>query len=449
MRSFLSFALRIFYRQIEVVGLEDVPKEGEAAVIFAGNHPNSLIDPALIITQTERQIHFAAKDVLFRSAFLRLFLSSCGAVPIRRRTDHGGGPVDNSGTFDQLFAVLAQGKAIGIFPEGISHDEAQLAEMKTGAARIALGLADKHPDLPVFIVPTGLTYVHRKHFRSRVVVRFGAAIEIDKSWRTRKQDDERLASRELTDHIESGLRAVTINAPDWKTLNMLDTVRRLYQPPKIPLLNRVELARRFALGYEQVKQEPEIVGLAARATAYQERLEDSGLRDRHIRDTLSATRAAGTIINRLIWFFFWLPMAAPGVIIHAPIGILVGFAGRRLTPRRDVLATTKVMIGMVLEVAVYGALLFYGWWKFGRVGLAALALALPLTGVATVKVLERMASIRRLMMRSLRSLTLHREVEQLRLLRKQLQTQVIEAVDRYIPDDMERLYPQTDTKSSQ
>ena len=56
---FLRVVVRVFFRQIEVAGLENVPREGP--VIFAGNHPNSLIDPILIITSCGRKVHFAAK----------------------------------------------------------------------------------------------------------------------------------------------------------------------------------------------------------------------------------------------------------------------------------------------------------------------------------------------------------------------------------------------------
>src|SRR5262245_23090675 len=165
---FLQLLSRLFYRQIEIVGREHVPPDGP--VIFAGNHPNSLHDPMLIIAFAGRAVSMAAKDVLFKSRFMRFFLLNLGAVPIARRSDHGGGEsVDNQKAFDALFAILAEGRAMGIFPEGLSHDEAQLSRLKTGAARIALGVVDRHPDLVVRIVPCGLTYVHPKRFRSRVL----------------------------------------------------------------------------------------------------------------------------------------------------------------------------------------------------------------------------------------------------------------------------------------
>ena len=79
-----------------------------------------------------------------------------------------------------MFAVLGEGGAIGIFPEGLSHDEAQLAQLKTGAARLALGGAQRSTQ-PIQIVPCGLTFIHPKRFRSRVLVQFGPPIIVDAS----------------------------------------------------------------------------------------------------------------------------------------------------------------------------------------------------------------------------------------------------------------------------
>ena len=62
-RELVRLSAHIFYRRIEVVGLENIPKQG--AVIFFGNHPNSLLDPALITAFGERKVHFMAKEALF------------------------------------------------------------------------------------------------------------------------------------------------------------------------------------------------------------------------------------------------------------------------------------------------------------------------------------------------------------------------------------------------
>jgi 1-acyl-sn-glycerol-3-phosphate acyltransferase len=109
LRWFLRLIARAFFRQIEVVGLDNVP---DGAVLFAGNHPNSLLDPVLIITTCGRRVSFAAKDTLFKSRLLKLVLDGLGAVPIARRDDHGGGKgVDNDKAFEAMFTVLGRGEA--------------------------------------------------------------------------------------------------------------------------------------------------------------------------------------------------------------------------------------------------------------------------------------------------------------------------------------------------
>lgn len=130
MRAGLRLAARIFYRQIQVVGEENIAPEGQRAVMLAGNHPNSLLDPLLILATTDRIVHFAAKDVLFKNPLLRQVLHAVGAVAVARVQDHGPGGGDNSGAFGQLSQVLAGGGAMGIFPEGLSHDGAELSKLK-------------------------------------------------------------------------------------------------------------------------------------------------------------------------------------------------------------------------------------------------------------------------------------------------------------------------------
>ncbi|MCA9668799.1 MAG: 1-acyl-sn-glycerol-3-phosphate acyltransferase [Myxococcales bacterium] len=444
MRAFLRLVIRVFYRQVEVVGAEHIPQDGP--VIFAGNHPNSLIDPVMIVATAGRFVHFAAKDVLFRSRLLRVFLDALGAVPIKRRQDHGaddaGGQVDNSAAFDALFEVLARGGTMGIFPEGISHDASQLSRLKTGAARIALAMAKRHPELPVRIVPCGLNFIHRRHFRSRVLVQYGPPIEIDAERIAAHDADERAAARALTDDIDQAIRALTVNAPDWSTLRVLDGVRRLYQPPRIPLAHRVELARRFATVYERVRDEPEVVGLFGRVKSYLERLTDLGISDGDLSRPPRPGAALLGGLRQLWWLFVWLPLAAPGVILHAPIGILVGWSSQRFTPRKDVIGTTKLLVGVLMVLLIYAGLITTAALTWGLAVALATAAALPLSGFATIRVLERTASLRRLLTRVVRAFSLRREMAELKSERAALEEAVLDAVERHIPDDMQPLYPE-------
>ncbi len=438
MRAFLRASMRVFFRRIEVVGLEHVPREG--AVVFCGNHPNSLLDPALIIAFCGRIVAFAAKDVLFRSRFLRVFLDATGAVPIRRRKDHGGGAVDNADVFEALFATLAAGRTMGIFPEGISHDAAQLSKLKTGAARIALGTVDRH-GVPVRMVPCGLHYVNPRRFRSSVLVQFGEPIEVGQDRLEAYRDDPRAAAVRLTDELTVRLRGLTVNASDWEAVRVLDAVRRLYQPRDIALEARVELSRRFNQVYPSVHERPDVRRIYERVRDYQGRLDDLGVTDRALTAETQPLEIARRVMRHLVLMLVWAPLAAVGLLVHLPLIIAVRLTGPRLAPRKDVIATTKFVAGFLGIGAVYAGLAGLAWWWAGPwVALTTLCV-LPLTGHATLRVLERSRGLARGATTLLRLVLWRRHVAALRTERATLETEVIAAVQRYKPEDMVALFP--------
>lgn len=446
---FLRVVTRVFFRQIEVAGLEHVPQTGP--VLFAGNHPNSLIDPILIITTCGRKVHFAAKDTLFKGRLMRAVLRGLGAVPIKRRDDHDGaprdsspsgaspgsqpstgGPVDNDAAFSAMFAVLREGGAIGIFPEGLSHDESQLARLKTGAARLALGSG-----VALQILPCGLTFIHPKRFRSRVLVQFGPPITVEP---TRENTAQQV--RALTTDIETALRRLTINAPDWDTVRALDVVRRLYQPQEISIEDRVELARRFNAYYGEVAADPRVLSLMAKVRAYQQKLDELGLTDRELARDLSKLEVGARVMRHLSLVAFWLPLTVPGAPLHVPPLVFARFASAKLTPRKDVVATTKLLIGMLLVLLAYSATIGVLWWKGGFWWAALAAVILPISGIATLRVLDRLRLVRRGLGVLFRRLRFRREVHSLRREREKLVDEVIETVNAVKPAHVESLFPE-------
>jgi glycerol-3-phosphate O-acyltransferase/dihydroxyacetone phosphate acyltransferase len=431
----LRVATRVFYRRLEVVGLGNVPAEG--AVLFCGNHPNSLLDPILITAHCGRIVHFAAKDTLFESPILGVLLRQMGAIPVRRRMDHPDGPLDNDAAFAALHEVLLAGRAVGIFPEGLSHLDSQLAPLKTGAARIALGVARKAPERPVYLVPTGLVYFTRHRFRSSVLIQFGAPIRVDAS--ALDGADERTAARQITAQLEARLRALTVNAETWDTVRVLDAVRRLYQPEGLTLEERVELARRFNTVYPTVAHHPEVRDLYRRVRAYQRRLSAAGLSDDILKRELGVRDTAVRAAAHLALLLFWAPLSLIGAPLHAPLGLLFRLAGRAASPRKDTVATTKFVVGFLTMLVVYGALTGLAAWKLGAWPAVLTGLLLPLSGWAFVHVLGRIDALRHLVLTLVRVLRLRAEVAALRGERARLAADVTAAVDRFRPEDMEPL----------
>jgi len=137
----------------------------------------------------------------------------------------------------------------------------------------------------------------------------------------------------------------------------------------------------------------------------------------------------------------WLPLALPGVILHAPAGLLVSWTAPMLTPRKDVLAATKLLAGLLVVLASYGAgILWIAWAICVPAALLALA-ALPVTAYATLRVFDRSASLRRGLTTLVRLWSLGDEVAALRAERAALEEAVVRAVNRLRPADMVPLFP--------
>ena len=134
--------LAAYFRRIDRFHPGRVPAAGP--VLIVANHPGSVTDALLIGVTTPRPVAFVATVKLFRSRPVAWLLSRCGVIPINRKQDDPTKMASVARTFEHCFAVLEAGGAVGLFPEGVSYDDARLKDVKTGAARLALGLEAKH-----------------------------------------------------------------------------------------------------------------------------------------------------------------------------------------------------------------------------------------------------------------------------------------------------------------
>src|ERR1700754_2969206 len=96
----------VFYR-IDRSG--SIPPAG--AVLLLPNHPNALLDPAVIWATAGRDVRFLAKSTLFEGAFAPI-LKGAGAVPVYRRLDQGVDTARNAETFMAVQEAFAAGDAV-------------------------------------------------------------------------------------------------------------------------------------------------------------------------------------------------------------------------------------------------------------------------------------------------------------------------------------------------
>jgi 1-acyl-sn-glycerol-3-phosphate acyltransferase len=442
-KAFARVATNTFFRRIHVVGFENVPAEGP--VIFAGNHPNALMDGWLLTANCGRwPLHFMSNAKLWNYRLLVPLLDATGAVPVYPRAEYGD-DADNSGAFEKLYEVLEEGSAMGIFPEGISHAESHLVELKTGTARIALEVAAGRK-AAVKIVPCGLNYVHRHRFRSQVLIEFGEPIVVNEAWADRYRQDEQGAVRELTAELAAALQGVTLNAPDWSTLRFAQTTRRLYKPGKAVLTpaQYVELNRRFIQGWEQLQHDEELQEFRVAAEDYQARLDMLGLKDHQLRSEISLTDAMRKITKRALSVLLLLPFAVPGAIIHLPGAWAVAVLGNRFAYDTDDIATIKVFATVLITPLIYLGLAIAAGMSLGFFWGVAVFFVLGFSFFATTYVLAVETTLLYSLLSVFRLTRLRSDVEELRRTRAGLVEQVRTLVDRLTDPDVERIFTSKD-----
>jgi len=441
--ALIQLITNTFFRRIDVVGEENIPSEGP--VIFAGNHPNALMDGWLLMARCGRwPLHFMANAKLWQYRLLGRLLNASGAVPVYRHEEHDG-KVDNSKAFNKLYEVIERGDCMGIFPEGVSHTESQLTKLKTGAARIALSVAQRGK-AKVTIVPCGLNYMHRHRFRSQVLIEFGEPIIVGGEWLEDFKSDERDTVRKLTGHLADALAAVTLNAPDWSTLRFVQAARRLYKPATATLApsEYVELNRRFVEAYLKMADEPELIKFRESVDNYQSRLDVLGLKDYQLRTKISVGKAFRRLLVRSMSLMLLLPVAIPGVLLHLPVGWLAAYVGDRFSYEEDDIATLKVFASMALLPILYLLAAFLIGNYFGTVWAIVAVVGLTISFSASIWVIEAQATLLASMVSILRRTRLRAEIEDLHATRAELVEKVRFMVERGYDLDEPRMFSEKD-----
>ena len=434
---------KTFFRRIDIVGLENIPSTG--SVIFAGNHPNALMDGWLLTATCGKwPLHFVVNAKLWKYRALVPLLNATGAVPVYPR-DEFGNAVDNQAAFSALYDVIESGKSMAIFPEGVSHAESQLIKLKTGAARIAL-TANARRYGAVVIVPCGLNYIHRHRFRSQVLIEFGTPIEIDDSMLDQFQRDEQRAVTGLTEKLAEALQAVTLNAPNWRTLRFVQAARRLYKPRSIILspAQYVELNRRFLQQYDESLTNTELQKFRDGVEDYQSRLDMLGLKDFQLRQPVTLGHAFRKIFLRAIWMIILLPLAIPGAILHLPVGWIAATVGERFSYEMDDIATLKVFATILLLPLLYLAVAIAIGMQFGFWWALVAVVGLTVSFSASVRIIEAEAGILVSMISVARLARLGSEVESLRETRTYLVKTIRSLVDKYSDPTVPRMFTQED-----
>ena len=384
--------VRLFYRRIESAGLDEVPREG--AVLLIANHPNGLVDPMLVLAVLPRPVVFVAKSTLWKIPLLAPLLDLLGCVPVIRkkeaaRESSSKGEERNRDAFERLARTLDLGGVVLIFPEGRSHSDPRLSELRTGAARILL-LSKISP----VVLPVGFWFTKKEEFRSDVLLRFGAPVPPPdlpgvESW---------------TEAMGKALEAVTLNADDWKDHEVVAAVEALYGRSVERdfldggegegLLDRSFRVRQVLLSARRLltEREPDAVAqLARQARTFDHLLRRVGFSPAVLDDPPSPGTILWNTVKSLLVVVLGFPIAVLGVVAFWVPYRLSGVVANRIpgaASSRDQIALYKLLAGAVLFPLGLAAEAALAWRAGGAPWAASALVLLPLAGIVALRYLE-------------------------------------------------------------
>lgn len=191
-RAVVRVYLKLFYRW-RIYGAKNIPTSG--SVILISNHISNF-DPVVVICSTDRQIHYLAKEELFRVPILGKLLSIYGTFPIKR----GG---NDRKAIKTGLEILKNGKVLGIFPEGTRSKTGEMGKGLPGAALFAL-------KSDAIVIPIGIASTY-KYFKP-ITINIGKPIDLDAFKK------EKTSSEDLTDAINFMMERIKVQVEEIKKL---------------------------------------------------------------------------------------------------------------------------------------------------------------------------------------------------------------------------------------
>lgn len=373
---YFRILLRIFFRRIEVTGVENIPQEGGGLLVSW--HPNGTIDGTVLLTHFPRRLIFGARHGLLKIPILGWMMRQIDTVPIYRRRDMTGKEsnaerqADNRRSIDALAQAVADGRFAALFPEGRSHDEPYLHELKTGAAHLYYYAFELTPadSPPPVIIPVGLHYNKKSIWGSQVLVTFHPPLQLPADLATpaagaedRGVGDRREQARRLTTELDRVLHDVILATESWDLHNLFQRTRKLIraeglarrgarsQPPDI--VERVRHFERIWKNYQVAiaSHARETRKVLAGVAFYDRCLRALGIEDHELDGAsweISSRKTLLVLAQFLVVYLVLPPFLIIGLLVNLPTMLVLQALTKATAGRYKDEASIKLLVGALV-----------------------------------------------------------------------------------------------------
>lgn len=390
-RNIVRGLARVYYPNVEISGVDRIPASGP--LLLTANHQNSLMDPVMVGLTARRPVRFLAKAPLFQIPIFGNLLHALGMMPAYRRSDDPSQTHRNLESLGVAAERLRAGEAVGIFPEGKSHDAARVEPVKSGAARIAVQ-AVREGATNLKLVPVGINYRRKEQFRSAVWLRVGEPIDVN-AWLATHAGDDRQAARDLTTEIDRRLKELVVHLDDGIWEPFLDQLETLLPPPRESRRNPFAWLRQRKHLADAINHFMRTDRARAESTARMidqttARLQEAGLTARSTVLRWQGWRLTIRLLGEAVLMNLGFFVVLIGTLHHLiPFFVTRALARCVQAPGRSTIALARFGAG----IPIYGAWYAFHWWLMTRYFLPWVAWAwlipMPLAGLLALQYWRR------------------------------------------------------------
>ena len=356
LKGLVKLLVNVYYPFISIVGKEKLKLRGPTIII--GNHPNTLMDALNGAIWVDKSIYFLAMARLFKPDWVGRILRFLFCIPLERRKDNDGGPVNNEETFKQAIEHLSKHRHLFIAPDGGNELERNLLPLKTGTARISLS-AEDHQDfqLGLRILPLGYTYFGDKtQFGSEMLIQAGEPIFL-KDFAEGYAADPQGTVRRLTALLEKRMQDLLLNTKDEEEdqlLHVLEELLRDDAPLPLPDFFQRSKALLSHLRNFAIEHADQHAALVAQVQAYDKALRSAQLRSGGV----YLAQIEATQRNQKL-FYFWLlsPIWGFAWINHWLVLALCRWVVRKLNLHVGYKSAVEMSVGL-LAMPIYYVLVY-------------------------------------------------------------------------------------------